>query len=149
MGRTNVGKGYTQMLLREKRDVKVMAKEVCTHVTSAPVTAAAPHRWLKTIENKFADALRIPSLCRCPQCGGNDKVCVKFSFLTETLTLPRYDGNRTSERVMKLSHGKKAAAQAVLLFAGAAMLCFGVWRGEAATVLSKAIKLCLECVGIG
>lgn len=25
MGRTNVGKGYTQMLLWEKRDVKVMA----------------------------------------------------------------------------------------------------------------------------
>ena len=49
MGRTNVGKGYTQMILREKRDVKVMAKEVCT------------------------DALRIPSLCRCPQCGGNDR----------------------------------------------------------------------------
>ena len=42
-----------------------------------------------------------------------------------------------------------AAAAAVLLLAGAAMLCFGVWRGEAATVLSKAIKLCLECVGIG
>ena len=62
MGRTNVGKGYTQMLLREKRDVKVMAKEVCTNAPSAPVTATAPHRWLKTIENKFADALRIPSL---------------------------------------------------------------------------------------
>ena len=42
-----------------------------------------------------------------------------------------------------------AVAAAVLLLAGAAMLCFGVWRGEAATVLSKAIKLCLECVGIG
>jgi len=50
---------------------------------------------------------------------------------------------------MKLSHVKKAAVQAVLLAAGIAMLCFGVWRGEAATVLSKAIKLCLECVGIG
>ena len=44
---------------------------------------------------------------------------------------------------------KKTAAQAMLLFVGIAMLCFGAWRGEAATVLSKAIKLCLECVGIG
>ena len=48
-----------------------------------------------------------------------------------------------------MSCGKKAAAQIALLMAGAAMLCFGVWRGEAATVLSKAIKLCLECVGSG
>ena len=47
-----------------------------------------------------------------------------------------------------MSHGKKAA-QIALLLVGAAMLCFGIWRGEAATVLSKAIKLCLECVGIG
>ena len=44
---------------------------------------------------------------------------------------------------------KKAAAQIALLMAGIAMLCFGVWRGEVATVRSKAIKLCLECVGIG
>ena len=48
-----------------------------------------------------------------------------------------------------MSCGKTAAAQIVLLMAGAAMLCFSVWWGEAATVLSKAIKLCLECVGIG
>ena len=36
-----------------------------------------------------------------------------------------------------------------LLLVGVAMLCYGVWRGEADTVLSKAIRLCLECVGIG
>ena len=60
-----------------------------------------------------------------------------------------YDGGRKNERVMKLRHVKKAATQAVLLVVGIAMLCFGVWRGEAAMVLSKAIKLCLECVGIG
>ena len=54
-----------------------------------------------------------------------------------------------SERVMKLRNPKKAAVQAALLVVGIAMLCFGVWRGETATVLSKAIKLCLECVGIG
>ena len=48
-----------------------------------------------------------------------------------------------------MSCGKKAAVQIALLMAGAAMLCFGIWRGEAEMVLSKAIKLCLECVGIG
>ena len=78
-----------------------------------------------------------------------DKICVKFSFLTGNLTLLRYDKGRKTERVMKLSHRKKAVTQTVLLIVGIAMLCFGAWRGEAAVVLSKAIKLCLECVGIG
>ena len=45
--------------------------------------------------------------------------------------------------------GEKAALQVFLLLAGVAMVCFGVWRGESAAVLSKAIKLCLECGGIG
>ena len=44
---------------------------------------------------------------------------------------------------------KKAAVQVLLLLIGIAMLVFGIWRDEAATVLSKAIKLCMECVGIG
>ena len=48
-----------------------------------------------------------------------------------------------------MSHGKKTAAQAVLLIAGIAMVCFGALRGEAGAVLNKAIRLCLECVGIG
>ena len=48
-----------------------------------------------------------------------------------------------------MSHREKAALQVFLLLAGVAMVSGGVWRGESASVLSKAIKLCLECVGIG
>ena len=44
---------------------------------------------------------------------------------------------------------KKAMIQMILLAVGAVMLCYGAWRGEAQIVLSKAVRLCLECVGIG
>ena len=37
----------------------------------------------------------------------------------------------------------------ILLAAGVIMVLFGVLRGEAGIVLAKAIRLCLECVGIG
>lgn len=37
----------------------------------------------------------------------------------------------------------------LLFITGIVMIGYGAVRGEAATVLSKAIKLCLECVGIG
>ena len=51
--------------------------------------------------------------------------------------------------VTELIQSKKAVFQVVLLICGAAMLCYGAWRGEVETVFSKAIRLCLECVGIG
>lgn len=44
---------------------------------------------------------------------------------------------------------KKAIFQGLLLIVGIVMLCFGATRGEDDTVLSKAIRLCLECVRIG
>lgn len=40
-------------------------------------------------------------------------------------------------------------APALLLAAALGMIGAGILRGEAATVLSKGINLCLECVGIG
>ena len=49
----------------------------------------------------------------------------------------------------KLFQSKKEMIQVILLAVGAAMLCYGAWRGEVQIVLSKAIRLCLECVGIG
>ena len=43
----------------------------------------------------------------------------------------------------------KPVAQVALLIVGVAMVCFGVMRGEADAVQAKAIRLCLECIGIG
>ena len=53
------------------------------------------------------------------------------------------------EGVIELIRSKIAVFQVALLICGAAMLCYGILRGESDSVLSKAIRLCLECVGIG
>lgn len=37
----------------------------------------------------------------------------------------------------------------VLAALGLGMMGFGAARGEMAVVLAKAVKICLECVGIG
>lgn len=44
---------------------------------------------------------------------------------------------------------KKTAARLILLLMGAAFILCGVMRGEHGVVLSKAVRICLECVGIG
>jgi len=37
----------------------------------------------------------------------------------------------------------------ILMLAGLVMLAAGFARGEADQVLAKAIRICLECIGIG
>ena len=56
---------------------------------------------------------------------------------------------RKMKGVVKLFKVKKAISQVGFLVAGVVMLCYGAMRGEADTVLSKAIRICLECIGIG
>lgn len=48
-----------------------------------------------------------------------------------------------------MSRKAKAAIPILLLIVGVAILFFGIWRKETVSVLGKATKLCLECVGIG
>lgn len=36
-----------------------------------------------------------------------------------------------------------------LLLCGALLIVLGIFRGEPLTVLEKATKICLECIGIG
>lgn len=54
-----------------------------------------------------------------------------------------------NERSVRLFKTRKAVFQAILLIVGAAMVGVGALRGEVDIVLIKAIRLCLECVGIG
>lgn len=36
-----------------------------------------------------------------------------------------------------------------LIFASIACMVFGIYRGEVNTVLTKAINICMECIGLG
>lgn len=37
----------------------------------------------------------------------------------------------------------------IIAGAGILMMCYGIFRGEMAVVFTKAVNICLECIGIG
>ena len=50
---------------------------------------------------------------------------------------------------MDRDHRTHAVGPALLIVAGIAAMVAGITRWEAVLVLMKAIRVCLECVGIG
>ena len=64
----------------------------------------------------------------------------------ETTVINEKEMKETENTNMQL---KQSLIRLILLAAGVIMVLFGVLRGEAGIVLAKAIRLCLECVGIG
>ena len=48
-----------------------------------------------------------------------------------------------------LKRNRRLLLQAVCLTLGAGLCGIGLVRGEADIVLQKAVKICLECIGIG
>lgn len=52
-------------------------------------------------------------------------------------------------QMKKRSKKKEYAPGVVLLAAGILMIIMGVLRTEHATVLLKAVNICMECIGIG
>lgn len=47
------------------------------------------------------------------------------------------------------SETARRLAAAGILALGLGLCAFGWWRGEAAVVLTKAIRVCMECIGLG
>ena len=51
---------------------------------------------------------------------------------------------------MSLRHARLIwALRAMVIAAALGCICFGALRGETEIVLRKAVRICLECIGVG
>ena len=57
-------------------------------------------------------------------------------------------GNTSAEKAGGGS-GHPYLPTAVLFAVGALLCAAGVWRGDVQVVLAKAIRICMECIGLG
>ncbi len=56
---------------------------------------------------------------------------------------------KNEERGPQKAAGMPVKFTLFLIPLAAAMCFFGIYRGETAVILSKAITICLECIGLG
>ena len=50
---------------------------------------------------------------------------------------------------MSLKNFSRLRIRLIIFLAGAAMIFFGVARGELQIIFNKASRVCLECIGLG
>ena len=53
------------------------------------------------------------------------------------------------EGAAAVKRGVRICIFVALAIAGAAFVAYGIASGQAAAVLNKAIRICMECIGIG
>ena len=105
-------------------------------IFAGQVTLAQPEMIPETEEDR--DVVNPPIVIPEHSLFTGDEMCIRDRVYTDAI--------KQQEAMMFMT---KKQAQLLLLAAGVLMLLFGLWRGEADTVFSKAIRLCMECVGIG
>lgn len=52
-------------------------------------------------------------------------------------------------RILLMRRLNKQSIAPILLVLSVLMIAYGAWDGEAAIVLRKATRICLECIGVG